>query len=77
MEVDGEGMMRKGVSMWLNELVGKEGEEAAKHKVAQVVAEELMEKARRLSISDVEITKLKEIVEEARGSSSSSPLKPK
>eukprot|EP00973_Karenia_brevis_P081512 11299098-Karenia_brevis.AAC.1 len=71
MEVDGEGLMRRGVSMWLDELVGKEGQEAAKHRVAQVVAEELVEKAKRLSSKDVEMTVPKEIVEEAQGSSSS------
>eukprot|EP00973_Karenia_brevis_P085438 11856178-Karenia_brevis.AAC.1 len=36
-----------------------------------------MEKAKRLSSSDAEIKVPREVVEEARGSSSSSPLKPK
>eukprot|EP00973_Karenia_brevis_P041982 5811958-Karenia_brevis.AAC.1 len=48
-EGEGEVLMRRGVSVWLDELVGKEGEEAAKHKVAQAVAEELVERAKRLS----------------------------
>eukprot|EP00973_Karenia_brevis_P071268 9901286-Karenia_brevis.AAC.1 len=70
MEVDHESIVKKGVSSWLDELVGREGEEAAKHRVAQAIAEELIEKSNRLSSKDVEIKVPKEIVEEAMGSSS-------
>eukprot|EP00973_Karenia_brevis_P079710 11060827-Karenia_brevis.AAC.1 len=58
------------------------GENAAKHEVAEAIAKEMIakgsiKKSQELSSSDVEITVPQEIVEEARGSASSSSWKPK
>eukprot|EP00973_Karenia_brevis_P065004 9026563-Karenia_brevis.AAC.1 len=70
-------LWKKGVSTWIDELVQKEGDEEAKRQVVQEIAEELIEKSKKLSSTDVEIKVPKELVEEARGSSSSSSVKPK
>eukprot|EP00973_Karenia_brevis_P013984 1898299-Karenia_brevis.AAC.1 len=64
--------MKKGVSTWIDELVHKEGDEEANRVVNQGIVEELIEKLKKLSSKDVEIKVPRDIVEEARGSSSSS-----